>query len=64
MGKKGYWLMDARANYSVDDAIVFECCHSLKEARKHINDYGEETCIVDVETQTVIESSVKGNVKP
>jgi len=56
MPKQGYWLMDGRANYSVDDAIVLECCDTLKEAKEHINDYGADTCIVDVETQNVIDS--------
>ena len=29
VGKEGYWLMDGRANYDVDAAIVLECCDTL-----------------------------------
>jgi len=46
--------MDGRAHYSVDDALVLECCSTLEEARRNINNYGTDTCIVDVETQEVI----------
>ena len=56
MSKQGYWLMDGRANYSVDDAFVLECCNTLKKAKANINNYGADTCIVDVETQEVIDS--------
>ena len=54
MGNQGYWLMDGRANHSVDDAMVLECCSTLEEARRNINNYGTDTCIVDVDTQEVI----------
>jgi uncharacterized membrane protein len=55
-GKEGYWLMDGRANYDVDAAIVLECCDILAEAKRNINDYGADTCIVDAETQEVVDS--------
>lgn len=55
-GKKGYWLMDGRANYDVDRAMVLECCDTLEEAKANINEYGADTCIVDVETQEVVDS--------
>lgn len=55
-GKEGYWLMDGRANYDVDDAYVLRSCNTLEEAQIHINDYGADTCIVDVETQEVVDS--------
>ena len=50
--------MDGRANYNVDVALVLECCETLEEAEKNINDYGADTCIVDVETQKVVDSLV------
>jgi len=56
MGKQGYWLMDGRANYSIDDALVLECCSTLEEANHNINNYGTDTCIVDPETQEVVDS--------
>ena len=56
MGKQGYWLMDGRANYDVDKAMVLETCNTLEEAQASINNYGADTCIVDVETQKVVDS--------
>lgn len=53
---KDYWLMDGRAIYDVDKALVLEVCCSLREAQENICDYGADTCIVDPETMTVIES--------
>jgi hypothetical protein len=56
MAQKQYWLMDGRANYDVDVAYVLECCSSLKKAKRNINNYGADTCIVDAETQEVVDS--------
>jgi len=50
-----FFLMDGRARFDVDDAIVFSCCVSVKEARKEAPDYGDDTCIVDAETMEVVE---------
>lgn len=50
-----YWLMDGRANHDVDAAMVLETCDSLEEAYQGWKDYGSDTCIVEVETQTVID---------
>ena len=55
-GKEGYWLMDGRAHYDVDRAMVLECCNTLAEAERSIEKYGADTCIVDVETQKVVDS--------
>ena len=63
MAKQGYWLMDGRANFDVDRAIVLECCSTLKEAKRNINNYGADTCIVDVETQEVVDSLMWRNKK-
>ena len=41
-----YYLMDGRANYDIDAAIVLDCCNTLKEAVENINRYGADTCIV------------------
>ena len=49
-----YWLMDGRAAYSVDDATVLETCDTLEECAESINDYGDDTCIVDVKLQLMI----------
>jgi len=49
-----YWLMDGRAVYSVDDALVHECCDTIEECAEGLNDYGADTCIVEVESQRVI----------
>lgn len=51
-----YWLMDGRANFDVDRAMVLRTCGSYSDAKKHVNDYGADTCIVDVETQSVVYS--------
>jgi len=56
MGENGYWLMDGRANYDVDKALVLESCYTLEDARKSWHDYGNDTCIVDVKTQTIVDS--------
>jgi len=45
----GYWLMDGRALYDMDSALVLETCGTLKEAQESIHDYGDDTCIVQVE---------------
>ena len=48
------YLMDGRARFNVDDAIVFSCCDSIEEAREEAPDYGDDTCIVDAETMEII----------
>ena len=50
--------MDGRANYDIDAALVLETCDTLKEAQANVNDYGADTCIVEVDgnKQTLIYS--------
>ena len=43
-----YWVMDGRANYSIDDALVLVTCDTFDGAMEHVNDYGNDTCIVKV----------------
>lgn len=43
-----YWVMDGRANYSIDNALVLVPCDTFDEAMKYINNYGDDTCIVKV----------------
>jgi hypothetical protein len=45
----GYWLMDGRALNDIDSALVLETCDTLEEAQESIYDYGDDTCIVQVE---------------
>ena len=64
MAQKQYWLMDGRANYDVGAAYVLECCSSLKDAKRNINDYGADTCIVDAETREVVDSLMWRGLTP
>lgn len=56
MSNQGYWVMDGRAHDDVDSALVLEACHDFAEARESIFDYGDDTCIVDAETQEIVDS--------
>ena len=58
--RKDYWLMDGRANLNVNNAIVLRTCESLSEAYRNLYDYGNDTCIVDVETKKVVYSMLGG----
>ncbi len=49
MNSVQYWLMDGRANYSIDKAIVLEICSTMNEATKNFDNYGDDTCIVKVD---------------
>jgi len=46
---KQFWLMDGRANYSIDNACVLETCNTFQEAMNSLALYGNDTCIVKVE---------------
>lgn len=48
-----YWIMDGRANYDIDSAVVISTCATLAEARAEVNDYGDAV-IVDSETGMVV----------
>jgi hypothetical protein len=43
-----YWLMDGRAAYDIDEAAVLHVCDTLEQAEAEINDYGADTCIVEI----------------
>lgn len=43
-----FWVMDGRANYSIDDAQCLVTCGTFKEAKGAIHDYGNDSCIVKV----------------
>lgn len=43
-----FWVMDGRANYEIDDAQVLLTCGTLKEAKRSVHDFGNDTCIVKV----------------
>lgn len=49
-----YWIMDARANYDVDDAVVFSLCETLREARDEMDMYPPDAVIVDSTTYEVV----------
>jgi len=44
--REQYWLMDGRAVFDIDKAIVLEVCETYQEAWSNRNDYGADTCIV------------------
>ncbi len=43
-----FWLMDGRASYDIDKAIVLQSCDTLDQAIANIDNYGADTCIVAV----------------
>jgi len=43
-----YWIMDGRAHYDVDKALVLETCSTFEEAYAHRYDYGDDSCIFTV----------------
>ena len=55
--KEEYFIMDGRARFDVDRAIIVECCDSLKEAERAMKrDYkGYDYVIVRRSDMTVVE---------
>ena len=47
---KVWMLFDGRYRTNSDRAICFECCESEKEAISTSKEYGEDTVIVEFET--------------
>ena len=43
--KKIWVILDARANYDKDRAVVFETCETESEAMRNRTDYGDD-CVV------------------
>jgi hypothetical protein len=50
---KEYWIMDGRARFDTDRAIVCEICDSLKEAKSRVSEYGDAV-IVDPRTDAIV----------
>lgn len=50
MGKI-FLIMDGRANYDPDKALVMEVCKSRKEAEKHKVNYGIDCVVVEAEEE-------------
>ena len=48
--KKIWLLYDGRYRTDEDEAVCYEMCETLKEAKKSANDYGDDTVIVEAET--------------
>ncbi len=46
--KTQYWIMDDRACYDIDKAIVLETCDTFEEAYASRYSYGTDSCIVQV----------------
>ena len=40
-----HYIMDSRAAFDMDAAIVLSCCDTLKEAKKEMRDYGRGNCV-------------------
>ncbi len=45
--EKSWMLFDDRYITNEDKAVCFECCETLKEAKKNAKDYGNNTVIVE-----------------
>jgi len=48
-----YWVMDGRARYDIEKALVLSTCSSLEEAKEDLEMFGDAV-IVDVEKQEVV----------
>jgi hypothetical protein len=47
-----YWIMDGRARFDQDRAVICEICDSLSEARANCSDYGDAV-VIDPETNKI-----------
>lgn len=47
---KQWVIYDVRYRIDPDSAAVMECCGTLKEAHKNAPDYGDDTVIVEYDT--------------
>lgn len=56
MSKHEYWIMDGRARFDQDRAIVVECCDSLKEAKNAMREFynGYDYVVVDPKTEEIV----------
>lgn len=55
-----YYLMDGRALHDIHSATVLETCDTIREAVENIYLYGNDTCIVNAETDEIIWSLAWG----
>lgn len=51
MTNEQYWVMDGRAHFDIDKAIVLETCDTFEEAYNHRNSYEYDSCIVKVDEE-------------
>ena len=51
MKGKIWMLFDGRYRADEDSAVCFECCDTLQEVRENADDYGNDTVIVEGETE-------------
>ena len=51
-----YWIMDGRARFDQDRAVVVEVCDSLDEAKEAMDEYydGYDYVVVDTETEEIM----------
>lgn len=47
---KMWAIMDGRAAYDEDDAVIFEVCETEKEANANKKDYGDDCVVVEINT--------------
>ncbi|NIQ88654.1 MAG: hypothetical protein GWN93_06065 [Deltaproteobacteria bacterium] len=51
---KKYYIMDGRANFNPDRAIVCDVCNSLEEAREQLKSWPSDHVIVDSDTWEIV----------
>ncbi len=51
---KMYFIMDGRAQYDVDRAIVCEVCHGLDEAEAALPSWPHDHVVVDQDTWQIV----------
>lgn len=49
--RKQWMLFDGRYRTDSDRATCYECCETVKEARKSARDYGDDTVIVEADVE-------------
>ena len=47
--EKVWFLYDGRYRTDEDNAVCYEMCETLKEAKRNTKDYGDDTVIVEAE---------------
>ena len=49
-----YFIMDGRANYNMDRAIVCEVCTALEEAKDNLKSWPMDHVVVDAGTMKIV----------